>query len=370
MAQPIQDLANAPDVSGPNPCLRSNVARVPRAGDVLGDKYLLTRVIGEGGMGVVFEAVHRKLRRRVAVKMPLARERSDDAFARFEREARATSRIPSPHVARVLDVDATSDGQPYMVMELLTGRDLERELATRGAFRAWEAVDCILQACAAVSAAHRAGIIHLDLKPANLFLTRAGDRTVVKVLDFGIARTDGEDAARAPVGTAAYMSPEQARGAKAVDARADVFALGVILFEMIAGAPPFADGTTAAIAALVADAKPSLRAHRRDVPDALDRAVKRALAARPDDRFESVDAFAAAIARYGSRDALVGPFSYRPSSPEIDAPAPGSVRRRARALGLVSCCLAAIAIAIMTIQAISSARSPGTPEPIRPASVR
>jgi serine/threonine protein kinase len=297
---------------------------MPRAGDILGQKYLLGSVLGEGGMGVVFEAVHLKLRQRVAVKLlhPQAIA-MPDAVARFEREARATGRTRSPHVAHVLDVDTTDDGLPYLVMELLEGRDLEAELRDRGALPIAEAVDYALQACAAMSAAHAAGVVHRDLKPANLFLCEQvsrehAGRRVVKVLDFGISKVDhdardaSDTQARSAEGTPIYMSPEQVRSSEDVDGRSDIWSLGVMLFEMLAGAPPFLGTTTAAIAAIVADATPSLRALHPHVPVELERVIVRALAKRPEDRFASVDAFATALSPFASAEGLAGPFAYRP----------------------------------------------------------
>jgi serine/threonine-protein kinase len=153
----------------------STVVALPGTGAVIGGKYALTRVIGEGGMGIVYEATHLRLRQRVALKLLLpdllARP---DVVARFEREARAALSLSGAHVARVLDVDVLPDGLPYMVMEYLEGRDLAAELAARGPLPVHEAVDYVLQACAAMTEAHRAGTIHRDLKPGNLFLTEQG----------------------------------------------------------------------------------------------------------------------------------------------------------------------------------------------------
>jgi serine/threonine-protein kinase len=270
-------------------------------------------------MGVVCEATHLRLEQPVAIKFlhPSLLD-AEDAVARFEREARAAWRIQSPHVARVLDVGTTDDGIPYMVMEKLAGRDLEAELHARGSLPVSEAVDYVLQACAAVSAAHAAGVIHRDLKPANLFLHEENGRRVVKVLDFGISKMIDVGSSRTTgtcvtVGTPLYMSPEQVRSSRDVDPRTDVWSLGVILFEMLAGAPPFSGTTTAAIAAIVADATPSIRSIATGVPDDLERVIQKALSKAPEHRYQTVEELAAELVPFASEDGARGPYSYRPS---------------------------------------------------------
>ena len=292
---------------------------MPVVGEVVRGKYRLVRSLAEGGMGVVFEAEHLRLRQRVAIKFP----RSDllaviDPVERFEREARASGRMRGPHVVHVLDVDTDASGRPYIVMELLHGRDLEAELRARSSLPISEAVDWVLQACSAVAQAHAVGIVHRDLKPSNLFLAEEAGVRVVKVLDFGIsmvARDEESSSASAQitVGTPLYMSPEQVRSSTDVDPRTDIWSLGVILYELIAGAPPFMGTTTAAIAAIVADATPSLREVRADVPEELERALMTALAKAPADRFPSAEAFGAALIPFASDDGIAGPFSPRPS---------------------------------------------------------
>jgi serine/threonine-protein kinase len=290
---------------------------LPCPGEVVGGKYRLTRALGEGGMGVVFEAEHLRLRQSVAIKFlrtdVLAQE---DAVERFEREARASCRIRGPHVVHVIDVDADAHGRPYIVMEMLRGRDLEAELHVRGALPIAESVDWVLQACAALSEAHAAGIVHRDLKPSNLFLAEEAGTRVLKVLDFGVSKVALDEpsatATGLTVGTPLYMAPEQVRSSRDVDARADVWSLGVILYELIAGSPPFLGTTTAAIAAIVADATPSLKEVRREVPEELDRAVMTALAKSPVDRFPDVEALGAALVPFASDAGVSGPFSLRP----------------------------------------------------------
>ncbi len=305
-------------------------------GDRIGGKYRLLRQLGEGGMGVVFEAEHLRLGQRVAIKF--LREEvlaMPDAVVRFEREARATCRIHGSHVAQVLDVDTDERGRPYIVMELLRGRDLEAELQERGALPVREAVDWVLQACAAVADAHAAGIVHRDLKPSNLFLAEEHGTRVLKVLDFGISKIACEDRSEAltsvalTVGTPLYMSPEQVRCSRDVDARTDVWSLGVILYELIAGVPPFMGTTTAAIAAIVADATPSLGEAHPGVPAGLEHAVATALAKSPGHRFPSVEAFGAALMPFASAEGIAGPFSLRPSREAFDV-ATNTMRRAPR----------------------------------------
>jgi serine/threonine protein kinase len=295
---------------------------IPAPGDVVCGKYRLIRALGEGGMGLVFEAEHLRLRQSVAIKF-LRHEvlALPDAVERFEREARASARIRGPHVVQVLDVDTDERGRPYMVMELLRGRDLEAELRVHGPFPVERAVDLVLQACVAVAQAHAAGIVHRDLKPSNLFLTEEAGKRVLKVLDFGISKI-APDADAPPasatstcvtVGTPLYMSPEQMRSSKDVDGRSDIWSLGVILYELVAGTPPFLGTTTAAIAAIVADAMPSLRRVRPDVPEALERVLVTALAKAPADRLPTAEALGAALMPFASADGVAGPFSLRPS---------------------------------------------------------
>jgi serine/threonine-protein kinase len=296
----------------------------PFPGDVVGGKYRLTRALGEGGMGVVFEAEHLRLRQSVAIKFL----RTDvivmpDAVERFEREARASCRMRGPHVVHVLDVDSDAQGRPYMVMEMLRGRDLEAELHARGALPVAEAVDWILQACAAVAEAHAAGIVHRDLKPSNLFVAEEAGTRVLKVLDFGISKIARDEPATTSiavtVGTPLYMSPEQVRSSRDVDGATDIWSLGIILYELVAGTPPFRGTTTAAIAAIVADATPRLRDVRPGLPEELERALMTALAKAPGDRFPCVEAFAAALMPFASPEGIAGPFSFRPSRQAVES---------------------------------------------------
>lgn len=286
-------------------------------GELVGGKYAITRVIGSGGMAIVYEAVHVRLDQRVALKMllPDLLDR-DDIVTRFDREARAAVRLRSPHVARVYDVDALPDGTPYMVMELLDGRDLAAELALRGPLPVADAVDYVRQACEAMAEAHRQGTVHRDLKPSNLFLTQEAGRDFVKVLDFGVSKIAAErlelsvTSTRSALGTALYMSPEQVRSAKNVDPRTDVWSLGVVLYELLSGRAPFSgESTTAVAAAIVADEPEPIGKVRVGLPRELERVVMRSLEKDREKRFADAGAFAVALASFQGRadgDVVVG----------------------------------------------------------------
>lgn len=278
-------------------------------GDVVAGKYRIERAIGAGGMGYVMAAVHVQLGQRVAVKFlapNLCEE--NDSVTRFLREARSAVKIQSEHVARVLDVGELPDGTPYMVMEYLSGRDLADELDQPGQLEIPVAIDYLLQAAEAVAEAHSLGVIHRDLKPANLFLTRRPDGTpLVKVLDFGISKAitkneNGVDPeaslteANSLLGSPAYMSPEQIRRPKEVDARTDIWSLGAILFELLTGDPPFgAESPVSLLAAVVSDPLPKLREQRPDVPAELEDVIAKCLEKKPEHRHQTVADLATAL---------------------------------------------------------------------------
>lgn len=283
-------------------------------GDILAGKYRVEQVLGSGGMGVVVAAQDVQLGRRVALKFLLAEACEHTEYKeRFLREARAAVRIQSEHVARVIDVGTLEGGAPYMVMEFLRGSDFSQLLEERGALPISEAVDYVLQACEAVAEAHAVGIIHRDLKPSNLFLTERADGTpLVKVLDFGISkiRPDAETvspdltASATVLGSPMYISPEQIRNPKTVDERTDVWALAVILYELVTAQPAF-DGDTVSgiLASVVADPAPPLRRARRDAPRELEQMVARALDKDPLRRVSSIRELAQGLLPFGTQAA-------------------------------------------------------------------
>lgn len=267
----------------------------PLVGHTLDEKYLLEETLGIGGMGTVYRAKHLLIDKAVAVKVLNQRFFEDEAAQlRFRREAKAAGRLQHQNAVTVTDFGQTHDGYVYIVMELLVGRTLRDVLAKEAPLDAARAVSIMLQATEAVAAAHEAGIIHRDLKPANIFIVqRAEFPSLVKVLDFGIAKIaadslDEEDPTLtiigAMIGTPRYMSPEQCDGAELTPA-ADVYSLGVILYEMLTGMVPFSGSTPLAIALKHASEEPTPpRAIVASVPPDLERVVLHALQKRPEDR--------------------------------------------------------------------------------------
>jgi len=284
---------------------------VVNEGELIAGKYRVEKVLGAGGMGVVVAALHLQLDERVAIKFLLPEMLNiPEAVQRFTREARAAVKIKSEHVARVFDVGLLESGAPYMVMEYLEGDDLAHWLERRGALPVELAVDFVLQACEALADAHALGIVHRDLKPANLFCTRRSDGTPsIKVLDFGISRTTGLGGSSdmgltktsAMMGSPRYMSPEQMQSPRGVDSRSDIWALGAILHELIAGSVPFAGETLPEICLKITTGEPPrLRSVRPGVPSGLESVVLKCLSKERDRRYRDVAALAAALAPFAS----------------------------------------------------------------------
>jgi serine/threonine-protein kinase len=349
----------------------------PSPGDVLAGKYRIEGLVGRGGMGAVFAATDLVLGRRVAVKTLLA-EGLDrpGALPRFFNEARAAAQIDSEHVVRVLDVGAAEGGLPFIVLEYLEGVDLAH-LARERRLDPVEAVDYVLQALDALAQAHARGIIHRDLKPANLFLVRradgAGGRGHIKVLDFGISKITaapfaqaGITASTAILGSPAYMSPEQLRSAKGVDARSDVWSVGVILYELLAGCTPFAAEEIGAIFAAILERTPApVRSHQPGVAPGLDAVVMRCLARDPSQRFQSVSALATALAPFASPAAAA---AAAPILATLDTaswvPATTPPARRARtpffAVGIVAA-IAALGASLLLVRPHPAPSAPSAP---------
>jgi serine/threonine protein kinase len=285
---------------------RTSTAPV-REGDLLAGKYRVERVLGQGGMGIVVAARHVELDQLVAIKFVLEEALdNEDAVQRFLREARAAVKLKSEHVARVLDVGKLDSGAPYMVMEFLEGNDLAKILETSDSIAVETAADWIHQACEAVAEAHAAGIVHRDLKPENLFLTRTvGTSQKIKVLDFGVSKAmsggasgelSGLTRTRAMLGSPLYMAPEQMRSSRDVDARADIWALGVVLFQLLTHRWPFEADTMPELCLKVVSEPPlSLAELRPDVPPELVAVIERCLDKNPAARVANAGELALAL---------------------------------------------------------------------------
>ncbi|MFI5300290.1 MAG: serine/threonine-protein kinase, partial [Polyangiales bacterium] len=259
--------------------------------------YELVRVIGSGGMGIVYEARHRALGRRVAVKVLHARVETaasgEIASARFLREGRAAAQVRHPNVVDVFDF-GVQDGVPYLAMELVDGETLAQLLSREGPLPLPRVAELLLPIIAAVAELHVAGVVHRDLKPANILLARERGVVVPKVADFGLSRIDDGSpaltASNVVVGTYAYMSPEQARASKDTTERSDQYALGVVLYECATGGRPFTGGAPYELLhAIVHETLAPPSSRRPGLPLTFDAMVLRAMARDPADRFAAVD---------------------------------------------------------------------------------
>ncbi len=312
------------------------------AGQVLDNRYRLIREVGSGSMGVVYEAEHVQLHRKVAVKLikhHLAGH--PEAVQRLEREAQLTSDLGHPNIVQCRDFGYAIDGRVYMVMEWLDGETLEARV-DRESVDVATAVEIAVQTCAALTEAHAHDVIHRDLKPANLFLTKdRGGGLRVKVLDFGIAKlTEVQVALTATgvvIGTPNYMAPEQALG-ESIDARADIYSLGVILYEMVTGAVPFQGDSALAVLhqhSMRMPVAPSILAPERGIPPELERIVMRCLEKKPSERYASAGELGVALASFQHPPAVnpvpaveVRRASVEASSPDVEDDIEPPVRRR------------------------------------------
>ena len=279
-----------------------------KTGDILADKYRVEKVLGIGGMGVVVAAQHMALHQKVALKFMLPDALADEvSVERFMREARAAVRLKSEHVARVLDVGCLDNGAPYIVMEFLDGEDMDDVIHRDAPMPPQVAVDFVLQACVAMAEAHSIGIVHRDLKPANLFVTKRPDGSaMIKVLDFGISKVQGVSGevsntkSSMAMGSPGYMAPEQMRSAKHADHRADIWALGTILYELLSKRRPFeAESTPVMFAAVLTGERTPLTEVLPDVDPGLAAVVHCCLERERDDRYGSVALLAKALAPFG-----------------------------------------------------------------------
>jgi eukaryotic-like serine/threonine-protein kinase len=274
-----------------------------RAGRVILNKYCVLDSLGTGGMGEVYEVEHMVLGRRFAAKLmrsELMREPSTSE--RFFREARAMAMVQSDHVASIVDVGTLDDGTPVIVMERLFGEDLRALLRREGPLPVARAVRLILDAAWGLHSVHEAGLVHRDVKPANLFVVRRDcGEELCKLLDFGVAKSPAAASTQQGtlVGTLSYMAPEQLRDGTAVDERTDIYALGAVLFESLAGSPPHTGDTPERVMFSIMNQEPvPLRSLRADVAPALCDLVMRALARDPSRRFDTVEQMAASLLPY------------------------------------------------------------------------
>lgn len=273
----------------------------PLFGQTLGGRYLIRRRIGKGGMGEVFEADHIGLDKRVAIKFLLDKFNADrEVLMRFHREARTASKIGHDNIVNITDIGEDDHGRAYIVMELLLGQDLRQVLQRSGPMHLHRAVHIIRQICRGLAAAHDKRIVHRDMKPENVFLTQRDDRLdVVKIMDFGISKViDAHDSkvrltqTGAVVGTPVYMSPEQAMASDEVDHRSDVYAVGVMFFELLCGRPPFeGDSYLSLVTQHINEAPPRPRSLRPDIPESVDTLILSALEKDPSKRLPTIRAF-------------------------------------------------------------------------------
>ena len=277
----------------------------PLIGATLGGLYPVESLIGVGGMGRVYRAVHTRLGKAYAVKvLPEGRADKPDAVERFLREARSATKIDHEHIVKVVNCDSDEEHRLFIVMELLQGESLHDRIE-RGPLPLDQAIEIASQTGEALQAAHDAGIVHRDLKPENIFITQRHGRDFVKILDFGISKIKNPEhgdpkltATDQIIGTPLYISPELARGVATIDHRTDIYALGVIVYDMITGTPPFTGDNHFQLLykhGNEAPDPPSQRSKKANVPPHVEAAVLRALAKNPDDRYESMDDFCAAL---------------------------------------------------------------------------
>jgi eukaryotic-like serine/threonine-protein kinase len=308
----------APVPSSPQPSSQGQFTMPFAPGQIINGKYEVVELIGVGGLGFVVAANHVELGEKVALKFLRPEAMSNaEAVSRFSREARASAKLRSEHVARVFDVGTLPDGSPFIVMEYLEGIDLGVLLHERGALPISLAVEYVLQTCEALATAHASGVVHRDIKPDNLFLNRrAQDLHVIKVLDFGISKVSlarSSPAARHPLvettmamGSPIYMSPEQIRAAKDIDARTDIWSLGCVLYELLTNRLAFDASSITEVTAFILEREtPSLRSARPDIPEPLELVIQRCLAKTPAQRFQNVGELAIALAPFAPPRARV-----------------------------------------------------------------
>ena len=293
-------------------------------GQTLAGKYLIEELIKSGGMGSVYRGKHVLMDKRVAIKVLRPSLAMDDVVvARFSREAKAASRISHPHAVSVTDFGESENGVVFLVMEYLDGQTLKEIIRHEGALPLARAVEIVRQVAGALDAAHKQGVVHRDLKSDNIMLSETNGGDWAKVLDFGIAKIQEPEGTRdhditAPnlvIGTPQYMSPEQCSQTGPIDARSDVYSLGVILYEMLAGRVPFTgESPTVIMMKQVQDTPPSVLAARPDLPKGIGEVVERALAKKPADRFQTAGELSEALAAIALNAPAVTALSATPDT--------------------------------------------------------
>lgn len=355
---------------------------------VVGERYRIDARIGQGGMGVIYRGHHLELGKRVAVKRLDARIASDpSSFERFRREAIAASRIESPHVVHVFDWGKAADGSPYLVMELLDGCDLRQLFVREGRLIPEQATTILAQVLRALIHTHQAQIIHRDLKPENIFLCHyEAEELYVKLLDFGISKQVSVDPPHTNVtrtgvvlGTASYMSPEQAKGDAAIDVRSDLYSVGAILFEALTGRVPHRGRTyEATLFEICTRDADDVRLHAPLVSEPLARVVARALARDPALRFQSarqfLDALSDAVPNL-SRSLLDSAAEPQPRFDTIPSSSFGTrqfPRTQLRRIGAVVALLVAVAVSVFLVVRLrnTSGAEASRVEPLRSAELR
>lgn len=305
------------------------MSRRPQPGDVIRGKYRIIRLIGDGGMGSVYEAKHEVLGTPVALKFlhPELAKRPG-LVSRFLQEAKVSASIQSTHVTRVTDVDQTEDGAAFIVMELLSGEPLQNVLDREHKLSRDRAIDFALQMLSGLEAAHALGVVHRDLKPDNVFITRTSGGPLLRLLDFGIAKLretneykKGLTRPGAIMGTPEYMAPEQAYSADQVDHRADIYSMGAMLYEMLVGQRP-ANGEDAhvIISQVTTGRVKRITEYDQTIPEPLAEVIHKAMAPRPEDRFGSATEMRLALARYAGELSHAGRLAATPAPPSGDYP--------------------------------------------------
>jgi eukaryotic-like serine/threonine-protein kinase len=294
------------DAPAPSPPSSRRLSPLRLLGKTIGNKYVVRKAIGEGGMGTVFEAEHLALGRAVAVKVLHATQvANSDSIRRFQQEARAAAAIGHPNICGVIDLGTLDDGSPYIVMERLVGETLADRIASEAGMAFEDVIDVLVQVLSGLVAAHEQRIVHRDIKPENIFLTkRVGCPPLVKVLDFGVSKMTGSMLGGMPqedldltrtgmvMGTPYYMAPEQARGERDLDARVDLYACGVILYEALTGKRPFAASNYNALLLQIQAATPHpALALRPALPAAYGPVIEKAMARDRRDRYATAAAF-------------------------------------------------------------------------------